>query len=380
MALRRLALCFDLTLGFYANLARGALAEVPNHSDWLVRWFTPNSINMPRLREWAPDAVIADLSNVTFQRALLKTAWPVVSVGPETTSKRRKFVHIGNDNHAISVVAAHHLVERGLTNFAYVGSSNSAMEVARSDAFESEIRRVLQRPYRYGVCWGGTDGSSLAGWLQRLHKPVGILAFNDWWGWLVLEGCRAAGLSVPEEVAVVGIDNIDPLCHVTFPPMSSVIVAAERVGCLALQWAVGLSDGSKTSPGAPLKVPPLGLAVRQSSDYSCVADDLLRRALHLMAENVAQPLSVAQLARRLHTNRRFLERRFRSYLGRSPLEQMRWVQVQHACHLLVNTSLSIAEIAEDAGFANSRRFAEGFQRVTGSAPSAYRRARSALKS
>jgi LacI family transcriptional regulator len=216
---------------------------------------------------------------------------------------------------------------------------------------------------------------AVARWLTLLHKPVGVLAPNDVWAYQLLEVCRQKALRVPDDVALVGVDNDDLLCGLARPPLTSVATPAERVGYEAaalldrLMASPGRADGAPPLP--PL--PPLGVVARQSTDVLMVDDPAVAAAVRFIRERACTPIGVEDLLRAVPLPRRTLERRFRAALGRGPGEEIRRTRVERARYLLGASRSSMGEVARAAGFADAKHFCVAFRRHTGQSPSSYRR-------
>ena len=211
----------------------------------------------------------------------------------------------------------------------------------------------------------------VARWVKGLPKPLGIMAGNDIRGIQMLDACRRAGVAVPEEAAVVGVDNEELVCLLAYPPLSSVIPDAYRVG----YEAAGMLDlMMKGQPVSELlrTIPPLSVATRQSSDVTAIANPCVAKAMQFIREYACQGIGVDDVLDHLTVSRSILQRLFRKELGRSILDAITAVRIQRVKELLTETDLSMAEIAERAGYAYVEYLSTSFRRRTGQSPSAYR--------
>jgi LacI family transcriptional regulator len=188
----------------------------------------------------------------------------------------------------------------------------------------------------------------------------------------VIDACRSLGLRVPDEVAVIGQHNDELLCELCDPPLSSVIPNAQRVGFEAASLLDHLMRGGR--PAQPiLRVPPLGVAKRQSTDVVAVQDTWLARAVRFIRDHHREGLCVNEIARVSGLSRSLLEKKYRATFGLSPWEHVVRLRVQSAQALLTQTNLTIADIAERTGFGAPEYFSAAFRRLTGRPPSALRR-------
>ena len=219
--------------------------------------------------------------------------------------------------------------------------------------------------------WGHEHGI-LAAWLHALSKPVGLMACNDDRGRQVLEACRTAGVAVPEEIAVVGVDNDELLCELSDPPLSSVALDTERGGYEAAQLLDGLMSGRIRQP-ARILVAPLGVVTRRSTDIVAAEDREVAAAVRWIRDWARRgPLRVAEVAQAVKLSRRSLEVRFRAALGRSVRAEIERVRLEHARSLLAETDLPTSQVAELSGFGSPSYLALVFRRRFRSTPTRYR--------
>lgn len=285
---------------------------------------------------------------------------------------------IWNDHDAIGRMAAEHLIQRGLNHFAYCGFTDHHWSEARFNGFSATVGQhgYVASPHHSDWAQARRMGwerqqAHLIDWLQRLPKPIGIMACNDFRGQHVLEGCRAARISVPDEVAVIGVDNDHVICDFCQPPLSSVIPAAERIGFEAASMLDRLMTGAPLEE-RHVRIKPLGVAARQSTDVMAIDDGDVVAALKIIRDRACLGLSVADILREVPIARSSLERRFRKTVGRSPQAEIRGVQMKRARQLLCETDLTLTQIASLTGFKHSEYFSVVFKREVGQTPGQYR--------
>jgi LacI family transcriptional regulator len=362
----RVALLMELGLGYPAKVVRGIARYVQHRHDWVFRWVHAGARCAREVSRWRADAVIGGLSDARVARDIARLGLPTVNVALE--QPRMPFVHISNDDFAIGSLAGHYFQERGLLHVAYAHGSD--------DAGDRRRELGLVRAARAAACSSSTlrprGLRHLGAWLEALPKPVGVLAYNDGVAVRVLEACNLAGIAVPDSVAVLGVDDAEALCLTCDPPLSSIVVAAERIG---FEAARVLEDALRSGRRRKLRlfVPPLGVTTRQSTDVFAVDDAVVVRALRTIAERAHEAPSVLYVARACHVDRRALERRFRAVLSRSPFDEIRRVQIRRAKEMLTGTDLPLWRVAEHAGFSSAKHLSVAFSRVEGVAPSALRR-------
>jgi LacI family transcriptional regulator len=208
-------------------------------------------------------------------------------------------------------------------------------------------------------------------WVQRLPKPVGIFASTDIWGVQLAEVCRQTGLRVPEDVALVGVDNDDLLCEVARPSLSSIALPTERIGFEAAALLDRILARERPSL-RPRLLPPIGVVARQSSDVLALDDPEVAAAVRFIREHSHTSIGVKDVLRAVTISRRSLERRFQAALDRTVWEEIRRAHLERAKSLLAGTAMPMWAVAEQAGFSDPRQLSVVFRQETGLTPTAYR--------
>ncbi len=271
------------------------------------------------------------------------------------------------DNVEIGRIAARHLIERGFTNFAFVGYpshpySNDRLAGARDALEQAGLSRSLAVPNNW---------NQKSSWYQMLRKPVAIMTANDYLAVRILPVLREAGLRVPEDVALIGVDNDDLECEFATPPLSSVDPNARGVGYTAAEVLNRILEGG-SPPDSPILVRPIGIVQRASTDKFAVADVQLARAMRMIHDHACDPISVYQIVERLEISRSTFEKRFRDVIGHSPHDELRRVRLERAKAMLTDSRAPITEIARRCGFSDSKRFSTIFREESGFSPQQFR--------
>jgi LacI family transcriptional regulator len=309
-------------------------------------------------------AVVFIASQETYD-AVRRWNIPVVNVSRSFATPDVPTVTI--DSVACGRLAADHLISRGHRHFAFVEQPERLFSDERRDGFSDRLaaagHALLRMP--------GPAHVAPHERLQALPRPLGLMCASDHSARPVIHGLNAAGVRVPEDVAVVGVDNDEMVCLLTTTTISSVDVRAELIGETAAKLLTRhLSTGA---PMPPLTlIPPGRVIVRESSDVSATDDPLVLRAVAVIKERALAGLNVDQLVDALDSSRRTLERRFREQLGHSPAQEIERVRLERAASLLLDTRLPVDEVAERVGFGNDRRMRRLFARRFGQSPAAFR--------
>lgn len=283
------------------------------------------------------------------------------------------------DNVAAGAMAAEHLLERGLRHFAFAGPLHIPSCHRRYRGFTERLAsagaKVELVPYAEDP-EASTRSPMPVDWLVGLPRPCGLLGWNDETGHKAVAAAQDAGLAVPEDLAVVGVQNDELVCEAVSPGLSSVALPLMEVGYQASALLDRLMGGA-AAPAEPIHLPPMEVVERGSTRMAAVDDPTVARALSLIERQATRGLTVEGLcdALALTMSRRTLERRFLAALGRSPHEQIRRAQVQRARELLARSDLPLIEIAARCGFSSQPFFSNTFLNYTGERPGAYRRQR-----
>jgi LacI family transcriptional regulator len=285
---------------------------------------------------------------------------------------------IWSDMQAIGRMGAEHLLERGFQHLAFCGFSGEAWSDARREGFCTAARTAGHESAVYASPWlahhapdWDKDQRRIAAWIRSLPKPLGVMACNDVRGQQVINACRSTGVVVPEEVAVLGVDNEQVLCELCDPPLSSVMPNPKRIGYEAAELLDRLMRGERIT-AEERTIAPLGVVTRQSTDILRIDDADMATALRFIRERACSGVTVQEVAEHVAVSRSLLERRFRKHLGRSPQVEIRLAQLKRIKQLLAETDLSLEAIARLAGYVHPEYMSVVFKRLVGQTPGGYR--------
>ena len=324
-----------------------------------------------------PEGILLLASDARVVAPVMKAGVPVVMVG-HIVAGASGLSDISVDEDALGAMAAEHLASLGLRHFAFVAHGDWPFIQPRRNGFVKAVEamghglvRELQG-YLFEAALRPAFDADLRRMLCELPRPCGLLAANDELGVLVVETCLSLGLRVPEDVSVLGVDDDEMACELSEVPLSSV-----KQPLLAMGYeAARMLHRQMESPGSPagsLQLLPSGVAVRASSDLFAQDDPDVAAALRLIKDHAAEPINVAWLVRHLPVSRRSLECKFKAAVGRTLLGQIHHVRFQRAKELLVDSDLSLEQVARRSGFTNGQWMSESFRRELDITPSRYRR-------
>jgi LacI family transcriptional regulator len=372
------ALIIETSLGSGRDILRGVTRYVREHEPWAL-YHEPHGLeeSVPKwLRRWNGDGIIARIQTRRIARELAASRIPVIDVLGVVPDLPFPLVHV--DNAAIAGMAAEHLLARGFRRFGFFGIEGENWSEQRYAAFCAAVAEVeapvpiyrLQRDAQGRRSWERAE-NHIARWIAALPKPAGVLVCSDQRGAQFLEACRRAAVSVPDELAVVSVDNDESLCEVCLPPLSSIEPGHQHVGYQAAALLDALLRGG-TPPRKPLVVQPLQTITRLSSDVLAVTDASIGMALRLIRDQAAAGVLVDDIARQVGLSRSVLQRRFRALLNRSIHQEILSVRIKHARELLAKTDLSLAAVAARAGFRHQEYLGAVFRARIGKTPAQVR--------
>lgn len=383
--MRHVALLIGTSGAYGRGILRGIARFNREHKGWST-YFQPHGLNEPPppwVKDWRGDGILATIRDRSMARLLHRLDLPVVNLRGALPDL--KFPYVGLDQHQTAALAADHLLRRGLRSFAFCGRPRGIHRGwdDRADSFLRLIREAGhdcaefpagRRGAAYPAAWE-SEQKRLAAWIKSLPKPVGIMATNDEMGLEVLDACRRCRAAVPDEVALVGVDNDEHLCELSIPPMSSVDVNAEQVGYTAAALLERLMSGRKP-PAAPILLPPRGVVTRLSSDVVATQDPAVNIAVaFIRAHGCRRDIDAAAVLAHVRLSRASLEPRMKRALGRTIHQEIHRVRLDRARDLLAGSAMPIKQVAHEAGFGGVQYLTRVFRRATGESPGRYRRAR-----
>lgn len=376
----RICLVLSPSLDHCRRILRGIKEYAEMKPDWILLPLAPDPHAVRELAALKPAGIVAHLYSAKVAERLRALRRPMVNVSSVLADL--PLPRVGVDDEEVGRLAALHLLERGFTSFGFVGHRRHAYSLERERGFRAEIQGASHaltcyheprdRPFSpTGHLWA--LDRELQSWVAGLRKPVGIFAPNDIWGVQLAEVCRQLALRVPEDVALVGVDNDDLLCNLSRPALSSIALPAERIGYEAAALLDRLLARAK-APHRTLLLPPLGVVARRSTDALILDDADVAAAVRFIREHSHRPLRVADVLAEVPVSRRGLERRFRAVLQRGLGEEIRRAHLERARELLTRTEMPLSEVARCSGFASGAHLSIVFRQEMGLTPRDYRRA------
>ncbi len=388
----QVALLLETSTEFGRGLLRGIVRYSRLHGPWSL-YVAPGHLEqpLPKAKSWSGTGIIARIHSPEMAELIRAAGLPfVASTLDESRSPGRgdKFGEIRTNSAAIARMAAAHLVDRSLRHFAYCGFVGCAWSLRREDAFSRylgergfhcqthriELANWMQQP-DWIANWED-EQPILVDWLKSLPKPVGLMACNDICGREVLQACAAAGLHVPDDAALIGVDNDELMCELSSPPLSSVALDVEKAGYEAARLLDSLMSGHLPEAHV-VQVEPAYVVTRQSTEVIAQDDACVASALRFINNHAGQAIGVPDVAEQAGVSRRTLERRFFRAVGRSILSEIIRCRLERAKRLLLETDLPSHRVAAGAGFGSIKTFNRVFRRAAGVSPQRFRQSSAA---
>ncbi len=361
----------DYGLAYGRAVARGVLDYARVEREWVISLPHPGNL-MSELDRMQPAGAVVQAMTSDVSQALRDRGVPAVNVADGEANHAIPCVF--SDHQAVGAAAAEHLLACGLRHFAFCGPAGHWYSQQRRVGFEKALRAAGIDALA-GVLEPGMHAlypTDVRPWVAGLPRPVGILVANDHWAGLVIQAAVRQKLRVPEDIAVIGVDNDELLCDGAEVPLSSVAVDGLRIGYEAARTLNRLLDGEHDVPAVRL-IPPLHVVPRQSTDLLAIDEPVVVEAVRFIRAHLSEPLSVETILDHMTVSRRQLEKRFQQVLGRSPAAEIRRLRVERARQLIQSSDHTLSTVADMCGFNDVSMLGKAFRRETGVTPSQYRR-------
>ncbi len=377
MSGKRVAILVETSLDSGRQIVNGIARYAHERHGWSIFYHTgPLGAMVPAsLENWTGDGIIARIANPQIEEIVSRRNVPVVDVIGNLPNARHPIVK--SDNDAISRLVGKHFLDRGYRHLAFFGLSREAWSAQRRESLARFCQENLKKPllrFEFGHSDRETWGAyfeKLQQWILSLPKPIGIMVGSDQFAPDLLAACHQIGVTSPDQVSVVGVDNDEPFCEICQPRLSSVEPGHDSVGYEAAKLLDRFMQNG--SPDSQLiQIPPRILHVRESSDATALEDPALVKALRYIRANAAEHIAVDEIARQAGVSRSVLQRRFRSTLKKTVLEAILTVRLNRAKEMLTITDLPLPDIAERCGFKHQEYLGYVFKKHVGCTPGQFR--------
>lgn len=366
--MKRIVLLIETSREFGRQLIMGIARYSRLHGHW---FFYKEQMGLkssvPHLTSWKPDGII--MRDSLIKNELIELKIPTIFVQHDSSIPKNLPV-VKTDSPSIAKMASEHFIERGFKNFAFCGFDNYEWSNYRKHYFckynaDAGFKTfVYSSPQNLKINDWENEQSHVCFWLNTVPKPVGILACNDDRGQHVLEVCKRLNYNVPEDVAVLGVDDDPMICELGDPPLSSIALNVESAGYEAAKLLHQMINNQKIE-GHEILVSPTHIVLRQSTDILAVNDSEVAAAIRFIKENAKEKIFVSDVVKATRISRRALEQRFRETIRRSIYDEIRQVRVEMIANLLIETNLPVSQISSLFNFTDIEHISRYFKKEKG---------------
>jgi LacI family transcriptional regulator len=382
----RVLLLFPTSIMICRRMLGGILRYVHQYGPWELHIIEDREgeQKLRNVHSWGVTGIIGYVHNKSHLKAVLTAQVPCVIVDPlkeylSSDNPLSRLSRLSCDSFEIGRVAADYFLERRYSNFAFIGEINNIhWSRDRSAAFAARVAEYGYDCHIYPLLTSkerndfGIEQKRMLAWLKALPKPVAVMAAWDIRGRQILELCMKAGISVPQEIAVLSVDNDEILCETTNPPMSSIQMGVEDTCFQAAQVLDTLMHNKNNARQRIISYGAADIVTRRSTEAIRIDDPLVVKAMEFIWLNVGAPIKVADIARHLNVSRRLLEMHFRKSLNQTVHDELLRVRLERVRMMLRDTHMTISEIAYACGFAGASHLGRRFKNTFKTTPCAFR--------
>jgi LacI family transcriptional regulator len=377
---RHVAVIVETSTQYGRNLIRG-IARFGRLHDWQIHFeYRGKTAAEPDwLADFKGDGVITTSPDQRHSRALRQLGMPVFDLQSTLLDPAGEHLIVDSDHRAVGRMAAEHFIEKGHRHFAFLGYSDHNVsrerEIGFTEALAARGHKPLSHhtPERKSRSFESLQKGDLA-FIESLPKPCALFCCWDEVAFRAVQSAIELQIAVPEDLAVLGVDNDPVFSSTSRIPLSSIDPDIIRMGFLAASWLAEMMAGKELKQiKLERLVPPKGLVIRQSTALDAIEDPVVRRFLELLRQQKPGMLSIEELARDCHVSRRLLEQRVKAATGKTPRQLLSQTLVEGIQRFLSQTDYTLAHIADLLGFEHAERLSHLFRRQTGKTPGEYRK-------
>jgi LacI family transcriptional regulator len=379
----KIILLSDFEEQYGKDLLRGITRYAKDHGPWTFCRMPTHyrqTLGMDGIlswaKEWEADGVIGLFQDDDEVKKFTQAGIPVIA--QDFKERLAGVPGITGDYRETGRVGAEYFLKKGFKHFAFYGFNNIVWSRERALGFEERVREAGYDVHYYehqgahAVDLWYYKPSELSRWLNALPKPIGLMACDDNQGHHVTEAARHANIRIPDEVAVLGVDNDEMICDLSDPPLSSIALDTEKSGYEAAR-VLAQMIAQKTCSAEDIIVQPTQVITRHSTDVFACKDKYIVQALKYIHDNLDKNLKVDQVLKEVPLSRRSLEKRFILNTGYPVYEYIYNQRIEEFTRKLLETDMTIFEIALDLGLSDSKNIARQFKQIKGITPVEYRK-------
>ena len=378
----RLLIISDFTEAFPSKLLKGIVQYSRRKEQWIICRMPPaykKMIGIPGVvrwaKSWGADAVIGQFEETDDVGLFAVNG--IVAVAQDFKQRFETIPNITADYVGTGRMGARFFLRRGFRHFAFFGFRNVCWSDERCDGFWQEVEAAGYGNTFYTYNLQDIDNlwfyeqDKLTDWLRAIPKPIGIMACDDNQGNNLVEACHAAGIKIPSEVSILGVDNDELLCNLGSTPLSSIQVNIEEGG----YQTAALIEQRVLHPETPLEdvvLKPLKIIDRMSTAAFATQDDQIQKAIQFIHRNASKKISVEDVTDEVALSRRLLERRFKKVTDQTIYQYITDVKLKQFAQMLLDIDAQLIDIALSLGESDTKSISRRFKQLYGCSPIQWR--------
>jgi len=378
----RIILLTDFSEEYAKYLLKGIIQYSKGHDTWVLCKMPLSYRDLYEVEgvlewaiKWKADGIIAQFYNSDHVEIFKENG--IAAIAQDFKQRFSSIPNITGAHHIAGQMGANYFIKKGFKYFGFYGFKGIVWSEERCEGFKSEVSK-----YGFGDNFSEYQNTEskdlwfyepapLIKWLQDLPKPVAIMACDDNQGHHIIEVCNQCGIKIPEEVAVLGVDNDEAICTLSDPPLSSIQQAVEKGGFETAELLERMIKNPKAKYD-DIIVYPTHIITRQSTDIYATDDYYISLALRYIHQNTDRKLNVNDIIRQVPLSRRLLETRFKQVTGFSVYAYILNLRIEKFAERLLETTDPVVEIAMEMGFSDYKNISRQFKNIKGCTPSEYR--------
>lgn len=380
--MHKIILLIDISEEYGQSLLKGIAKYSKEHGPWIfckMPLYYRETLGMEGIvkfaKEWEADGIIAQLYNYLDIKKVLDAG--IFLIVEDFKERFSDIPNITGGYFEAGQMGAKYFLGKGFKNFAFYGFKNIVWSRERAEGYENHLNAQGFDVHQFDQDLAPSrelwyyKPSVLSQWLQSLPKPIAIMACDDERGQHISEACKHAKIQIPEEIAVLGVDNDVMTCNLSDPPLSSISLDTEKGGYEAARL-MDLMIRKEVKEFYNIIVNPIQVITRQSTDIASANDIYIAKALKFIHQNIDDRINVADVLKIVPLSRRALEKRFLETTGIGVYKYIYNLQIQKFAQRLIETDKTIFEISLESGFNNSKNISRQFKQLKGCTPIEYR--------
>ncbi len=383
----KILLLIDCSSEFSRRLLKGLIQYSKEHGPWIL-YRLPTYYKtlygkegiVKWAKKWNADAIIARWDHEGTN--LLKTLnIPIILQNYKTRSEY--FSNLTGDYLGTGAMAARFFIKRRFKNFAFYGNKGVVWSRERAEGFRKEIEKIGGNYYCFeseelkGEQWSN-NYMRLNDWLSSLPKPVGLFACDDSFALQVSETCKINGIQIPEEIALLGVDNDELICNLSDPPISSIELDVEKGGYETGRLINRYIKRGKKDP-FNIVIKPTRFELRASTEKYDISNEYISKVVNYIDDNLISDITIEELAQMTPFSRRYLEVKFKEEMNVPIYQFILQGRIEYLSNLLLTTNRSLFDLALESGFNDSKNISRLFKKIKGCTPTEFRQKFNNLK-